>query len=121
MELATTISVGASVLSFTTIAVITPLIKYVVSSKDKQIDELKALLEKDRDHHCEEEARMRALENQVIRYGSELELTKEIRPKLDNINERVEAIAREMSTMQVQVSFLAKGRIVSVPKLSKES
>ncbi len=121
MEVTSVISAGASVLSFSIVVFIVPLVKYVLSSKDKQIDELKTLIERDRQSHCEADDRIRNLELQVARYGIELEVTKGIHIKLENITERVEAIARDMSSVQTSVAFLARGRIVSVPRPKQDS
>jgi hypothetical protein len=121
MELGTVISAGASLFSFLVVVLIVPLVKYVVSTKDKQIDELKCLVEHDRQTRCEDDERVRRLEMQVARYGIELELTKGIHNKLESISDRVEAIAREMSSVQTSVSFLARGRIVSVPRPKQDS
>jgi len=121
MEVTTLISAGASVLSFSIVVFIVPLVKYVISTKDKQIDELKILIDKDRQFHCDSDVRIRQLEMQVARYGIELEVTRHIQNKLNDISDRVEAIAREMSSVQTSVSFLARGRIVSVPRPKQDS
>lgn len=121
MEVTSVISAGASVLSFSIIVFIVPLVKYVISSKDKQIDELKTLINQDRQSRCESDERMRQLEMQVARYGIELEVTKGIQSKLDGISGRVEDIAREMSSVQTSIAFLARGRIVSVPRSKQDS
>ena len=121
MELSTVISAGASVLSFSIIVFIIPLVKYVVSTKDKQIDDLKQLIEKDRQCNCDVDERVRDLEMQVARYGIELEMSKRIHLKLESISERVEVIAREMSSVQTSVAFLARGRIVSVPRPKQDT
>jgi len=121
VELSTVISAGASVLSFSIIVFIIPLVKYVVSTKDKQIDDLKQLIEKDRQCNCDVDERVRDLEMQVARYGIELEMSKRIHLKLESISERVEVIAREMSSVQTSVAFLARGRIVSVPRPKQDT
>lgn len=121
MEVTTLISAGASVLSFSIVVFIVPLVKYVISTKDKQIDELKALISQDRQSKCDSDERMRQLEMQVARFGIELEVTKGIQSKLDRISDRVEAIAQEMSSVQTSVAFLARGRIVSVPRSKQDS
>ena len=121
MELSTVISAGASVLSYSIIVFIIPLVKYVVSTKDKQIDDLKQLIEKDRQCNCDVDERVRDLEMQVARYGIELEMSKRIHLKLESISERVEVIAREMSSVQTSVAFLARGRIVSVPRPKQDT
>lgn len=121
MEVTSVISAGASVLSFSIIVFIVPLVKYVISSKDKQIDELKTLINQDRQIRCESDERVRQLEMQVARYGIELEVTKGIQSKLDGISGRVEDIAREMSSVQTSIAFLARGRIVSVPRSKQDS
>ncbi|MFA5052781.1 MAG: hypothetical protein WC565_01885 [Parcubacteria group bacterium] len=121
MEVTSVISAGASVLSFSIIVFIVPLVKYVISSKDKQIDELKTLINQDRQSRCESDERVRQLEMQVARYGIELEVTKGIQSKLDGISGRVEDIAREMSSVQTSIAFLARGRIVSVPRSKQDS
>lgn len=121
MEVTSVISAGASVLSFSIIVFIVPLVKYVISSKDKQIDELKVLINQDRQCRCDADERMRQLEMQVARYGIELEVTKGIQSKLDGISGRVEDIAREMSSVQTSIAFLARGRIVSVPRSKQDS
>jgi len=121
VEVTSVISAGASVLSFSIIVFIVPLVKYVISSKDKQIDELKTLINQDRQSRCESDERVRQLEMQVARYGIELEVTKGIQSKLDGISGRVEDIAREMSSVQTSIAFLARGRIVSVPRSKQDS
>jgi len=121
VELSTVISAGASVLSYSIIVFIIPLVKYVVSTKDKQIDDLKQLIEKDRQCNCDVDERVRDLEMQVARYGIELEMSKRIHLKLESISERVEVIAREMSSVQTSVAFLARGRIVSVPRPKQDT
>lgn len=121
MEVATVISAGASVLSFSIVVFIVPMVKYVISTKDKQIDELKDLIGQDRQCRCDADVRIRELEMQVARYGIELEVTRGIQNKLNDISDRVEAIAREMSSVQTSVSFLARGRIVSVPRPKQDS
>ena len=121
MEVSSVISAGASVLSFSIIVFIVPLVKYVLASKDKQIDELKALIEHDRQCHCEVDDRVRNLELQVARYGVELEMSKGVYSKLQGITERVEAIALDVSSMKTSIAFLAKGRIVSVPRPKQDS
>jgi uncharacterized membrane protein YvbJ len=121
VEVTSVISAGASVLSFSIIVFIVPLVKYVISSKDKQIDELKTLINQDRQSRCESDERVRQLEMQVARYGIELEVTKGIQSKLDGISGRVEDIAREMSSVQTSIAFLARGRIVSAPRSKQDS
>jgi hypothetical protein len=139
MELSTAISAGASVLSFTVIVFIVPLVKYVMSSKDKQIEELKLdithissskdekieemkkAMEQDRTVRCCADERLRLLENQVNRYGFELEMSRGIHAELKTISERVESIAREMSSVQTSVAFLARGRVVSVPRPNQDA
>jgi hypothetical protein len=139
VELSTVISAGASVLSFSVIVFIVPLVKYVVSTKDKQIEELKGdighissskdekieelkeSMSQDRNSRCCAEDRLRLLEKQVDRYGFELEMSKGIHAKLETITERVESIAREMSSVQTSLAFLARGRVVSVPRPNQEA
>lgn len=121
VEVTTVISAGASVLSFSIIVFIVPLIKYVISTKDKQIDELKGLINQDRQSRCESDERVRQLEMQVARYGIELEMSKGVHTKLESIYERIEALARDMSSVQTSVAFLARGRIVSVPRPKQDS
>lgn len=121
MEVTTVISAGASVLSFSIIVFIVPLVKYVISTKDKQIDELKGLINQDRQSRCDSDERVRQLEMQVARYGIELEMSKGVHTKLESISDRIEALARDMSSVQTSVAFLARGRIVSVPRPKQDS
>ena len=115
MDLPTTISAFASLLSFGVVAIVTPLVKYIVSAKDKQIEELRHLIEEDNRNRKGSDDRVRELELKVTRFEGEVEMANGVHSRMDRMTEKLESLAREVSGMQSTFNLLAKGRLVSVP------
>ena len=115
MDLPTTISAVASLLSFGVVAIVTPLVKYIVSTKDKQIEELRHLIEEDNRNRKGSDNRVRELELKVTRFEGEVEMANGVHSRMDRMTEKLESLAREVSGMQSTFNLLAKGRLVSVP------
>lgn len=115
MDLPTTISAFASLLSFGVVAIVTPLVKYIVSTKDKQIEELRHLIEEDNRNRKGSDNRVRELELKVTRFEGEVEMANGVHSRMDRMTEKLESLAREVSGMQSTFNLLAKGRLVSVP------
>lgn len=115
MDLPTTISAFASLLSFGVVAIVTPLVKYIVSTKDKQIEELRHLIEEDNRNRKGSDDRVRELELKVTRFEGEVEMANGVHSRMDRMTEKLESLAREVSGMQSTFNLLAKGRLVSVP------
>jgi hypothetical protein len=115
VDLPTTISAFASLLSFGVVAIVTPLVKYIVSTKDKQIEELRHLIEEDNRNRKGSDDRVRELELKVTRFEGEVEMANGVHSRMDRMTEKLESLAREVSGMQSTFNLLAKGRLVSVP------
>lgn len=115
MELPSIINTGISILSFSAVVIVTPLLRYIVATKDKQIDELRKIVDKNVTDREVTNEKLHCLELSVTRFSSEIEMARQVNVRLERMTEQLDELGKQMSGMQVTVNHLVRGRIVSVP------
>lgn len=111
MDLATTISIGTSVVVFFLTVIVLPLVRYIVVAKDRQIDDLKRQLEDGNREHDAFKDRMHTLELQVTKLTGEVELANGVHTRLDKLTDRLDTVVRELGSMQTALNLMMKGRL----------
>jgi len=108
------LSIGSTIVVFCLTILVLPLVRYIVISKDRQIEELKQRLEIGNKEHTDFTQKLHDMEVQLTRIGGEVELANSVHCKLDGLSSKLERVTTELGSLQTTMQILLKGKFDSV-------